>query len=83
MLRWLVRSMPLRPIAVMLLPDAGDPGFSYCARLNTQVRVEHARPGRSHTHAAADARLTSSVSPPLWTSQPCMLASWSTAQPQR
>ena len=43
MLRWLVRSMPLRPIAVMLLPDAGDPGFSYCARLNTVVRVEHSR----------------------------------------
>jgi hypothetical protein len=82
-LRWLVRSMPLRPIAVTLLPDAGDPGFSYCARLNTHVRVEHAKPGPSRAHAAADARLTSSVRPPLRTSQPCMLASWSTAQPQR
>jgi hypothetical protein len=90
-LRWLVRSMPLRAIAVMLLAEAGDPGFSYCARHRT-MRVRAARAKQRHMRARAKTAaaraapatwLTSSVRAPLRMSQPCALVSLSTEQPQR
>lgn len=39
-LRWPVRSIPSRFMAVMLLAEAGDPGSSYCQRL-LEIRVDH------------------------------------------